>query len=65
MTNTYMRSTVFWDVTPYSLVEIYHCLRGTYKLYLLKLKKKKKNETPWLWSASELYRARDRRLLAK
>jgi hypothetical protein len=28
-----MKITVFWDVTPYILVDIYQCFRGTFCLF--------------------------------
>jgi hypothetical protein len=34
VTAVVMKSTLFWDITPYSPLKVSHCFRGTYCLHL-------------------------------
>jgi hypothetical protein len=70
-----MKRNVFWDLTLYNPVDVHRRFGGTYCSHIQGRKPsnqqkqeavlKKKKYAPWSESASELYRASDRRFSAK
>jgi hypothetical protein len=63
-----VKSGVFWDVTPHSLVDGHQCLGELWYLQVreeVTNKRQQTNKLLWPESASELYQPRDRRLPAE